>query len=203
MAADLTTQQQNELQRQKDQGRIAYYHNGCLCFKKKRRSPLRGPSASQARRQRERAYQYQHHHHSELSREYARTPDHAPPLSGDMNEYPALQRQQLPPKDSQQLQSQKTTETQGPPAATTQDSFKTTYVTTDQILEGQRAPNNGSGVTESDSGRPAVISADDNHHANADLGQWKCFQDNDNGNYHASFSHSPTDDPPLCIIWIL
>ena len=143
-----------------------------------------------------------------------------------MNEYLALQRQQSPPKDTQQLQShqtvtvtpnsyshtqqlqsQKSTETQRPPAATTPESSNTTYVTTGQILEGQRAPNNGSGVTEIDSGRLAVISADDNHHANADLAQWKCFEDNglaerrfynDHGYYHVSCSKSPTNNPPFC-----
>ena len=76
------------------------------------------------------------------------------------------------------------------------------------MLEGQKASNNGSGVTGSDCGRPAVISADDNHHANAGLAQWKCFEDsglaerrfhndhNDHGDCHASCRQSPTDDPP-------
>ena len=101
MAADLTTRQQNELQSRKDQGRIAYYHEWHLDFKEKHRSAHRRPSAGQTRRQREHSYQY----HLELSREHARTPDDTPPLSGGMNEYPALQWQQLPPKDTQQLQS--------------------------------------------------------------------------------------------------
>ena len=169
------------------------------------RSPCQGPSAEQARRQHKQSHQYQHCDHLELAREHARTPDDTPPPSGDTNEYPALLRQQLPPKDTQQLQSQKITKTQGPPAATTPDSSKVTYATTGQILEGQRAPNNSSGMTKSDSGQPTIISADDNHHANADCAQ-QCFEysgfaerrfHNGHGNYHTSCSQSPTNDPHL------
>ena len=62
-------------------------------------------------------------------------------------------------------------------------------------------------MTESDSGRPAVIPVHDNHHANADLAQWKCFENSGleerrfhkgHGEYYESCSQSPTDDPPLC-----
>ena len=93
MAADLTDRQHKELQRQKDQGRIAYYCNGRLCFKGKRRSSHRGYPAGHDRRQHERMRQRQHHDHPEHSREHERTLDNTPLPTVDMNEYPALQRQ--------------------------------------------------------------------------------------------------------------
>ena len=127
MAVDLTDRQHKELKRQEDHRRIAYYRNGRLCFKEKRRSSRRGSPAGHDRRQHERMRQRQHHDHPEHSREHERTPDNTPPPTVDMNEYPALQRQQVPPTDHQQLQ---TMETQGPIAASTPGLPKSAHETT-------------------------------------------------------------------------
>lgn len=62
--------------------------------------------------------------------------DNTPPPTVDMNEYPVLQRQQVPPTDHQQLQAM---ETQGPIAASTPGLPKSAHATSGQILERQRS----------------------------------------------------------------
>ena len=200
MAADLTDWQHKELQRQKDQGRIAYYRNGRLCFEEKRRSSRRGSPAGHDRRQHERMRQRQHHDHPEHSREHERTPDNTPLLTVDMNEYPALQRQQVPPTDLLQLQA---TETQGPLAASTPGLPKSAYATSGQILEEHWVSDNGSGVSANDNERQMVITADVDHNADAEITHDTSLEDtgsaeggihNDHSDHHAPHDQCPSGD---------
>ena len=200
MAADLTDRQHKELKRQKDQGRIAYYRNGRLCFKEKRRSSRRGSPAGHDRRQHERMRQRQHHDHPEHSREHERTPDNTPPPTVDMNEYPALQGQQVPPTDHQQLQ---TMETQGPVAASTPGLPKSAHATSGQILEEHWVPDNGSGVSANDNEHQMVITADVDHNADAEITHDTSLEDtgsaeggthNDHGDPHVFRNQSSSDD---------
>ena len=200
MAADLTDRQHKELKRQKDQGRIAYYRNGRLCFKEKRRSSRRGSPAGHDRRQHERMRQRQHHDHPEHSREDERTPENTPLLTVDMKEYPALQRQQVPPTDHQQLQ---TMETQGPIAASTPGLPKSAHATSGQILEEHWVPDNGSGVSANDNEHQMVITADVDHNADAeithdtslgDTGSAEGGTHNDHGDPHVFRNQSSSGD---------
>ena len=202
MAADLTDRQHKELKRQKDQGRIAYYRNGRLCFKEKRRSSRRRSPADQDhdRRQHERMRQRQHHDHPEHSREHERTLNNTPLLTVDMNEYPALQRQQVPPTDHQQLQAM---ETQGPIAASTPGLPKSAHATSGQILEEHWVPDNGSGVSANGNEHQMVITADVDHNADAEITHDTSLEDtgsaeggthNDHGDPHVPRNQSPSGD---------
>ena len=144
--------------------------------------------------------QRQHHDHPEHSREHKRTPDNIPPPTVDMNEYPALQRQQVPPTDHQQLQA---TETQGPLAASTPGLPKSAHATSGQILEEHWVPDNGSGVSANDNERQMVITADVDHNADAEITHDTSLEDtgsaeggihNDHGDHHVPRNQSPSGD---------
>ena len=122
-----------------------------------------------------------------------------------MNEYPVLQRQQVPPTDHQQLQAM---ETQGPIAASTPGLPKSAHATSGQILEEHWVPDNGSGVSANDNERQMVIAADVDHNADAEITHDTGLEDtgsaeggihNDHGDHHVPRNQSPSGDHPLHI----
>ena len=126
--------------------------------------------------------------------------DNTPPPTVDMNEYPVLQRQQVPPTDHQQLQAM---ETQGPIAASTPGLPKSAHATSGQILEEHWVPDNGSGVSANDNERQMVIAADVDHNADAEITHDTGLEDtgsaeggihNDHGDHHVPRNQSPSGD---------
>ena len=121
VAADLTDRQQEEVRRQREQGRSAYYRRGRLHVRERRQS--RPPH---------------------VARDNGRTSGNLPPPVGDMDHYPTLRRQR-PPSGSQRSRVSSGSRSRDSHYIPTPAQPETTPTTeADRVPERTRADDSGS-----------------------------------------------------------